>query len=225
VSLKKGRVPGVARFEPRSWTGEIKGPTLPSPHDPIKSTILSIVIRNSVARRVPIATAPMLGRGSSNYGTGSVTQSQGFRSLLVSSGSQPIIRKPFFLILFPPTFLVYLRSFTLRNNPLVALMEFSCLPSIIPTTVRDGVLWFCFLPTAKSPYLACPADDCRGMLQTAFLCQSNLWAQVLRKQIQFEFWQAHYPVDKTVRQSWSPTPVLTPRHRHYDGEDLQNEFS
>jgi len=41
--------------------------------------MLSIAIRNSVARRVPVAATPMLARGLSN--DGSVAQSQGFQSV------------------------------------------------------------------------------------------------------------------------------------------------
>jgi len=41
--------------------------------------MLSLAIRNSVARRVPIAATPTLARGLSN--DGSVAQSQGFRSV------------------------------------------------------------------------------------------------------------------------------------------------
>lgn len=40
-----------------------KDPTLPSPHDPVKSTTPSIAIQNPVACRVPVATAPVLARG------------------------------------------------------------------------------------------------------------------------------------------------------------------
>lgn len=39
VGLKRGRVLGVVRFKPRSWT------TLPSPSGSTKSTMLSIAIR------------------------------------------------------------------------------------------------------------------------------------------------------------------------------------
>lgn len=41
--------------------------------------MFSIAIRNSIARRLPAATTPMLGRGFSNvYSEGSVAQSKGF---------------------------------------------------------------------------------------------------------------------------------------------------
>jgi len=73
VNLKRGRVPGVVRFEPRSWTEELRGLTLPSPHDPTKSTMLSI------ATGIPSFVAiPMLDPGFSKDDP--VAQSQGFRS-------------------------------------------------------------------------------------------------------------------------------------------------
>ena len=46
----------------------------------IQSPMLSIAIRNSIARRVPATATPVLARGLSNgYSEGSVARSQGFK--------------------------------------------------------------------------------------------------------------------------------------------------
>jgi len=51
--------------------------------------MLSIAIRNSIARRFPTTATPMLGRGFSNvYSEGSVAQSKGFKSV------SPLLRIP-----------------------------------------------------------------------------------------------------------------------------------
>lgn len=45
--------------------------------------MLSVAIRNSIARRAPATFTPMLGRGLSNvYSEGSVAQSRGFKLVL-----------------------------------------------------------------------------------------------------------------------------------------------
>jgi len=80
-----------ARFEPGSDGRErlrvrILKPSgsLSDAISPHKTKMLSIAIRNSLARRVPATATPiMLGRGFSNvYSEGSVAQSRGFKSVL-----------------------------------------------------------------------------------------------------------------------------------------------
>ena len=72
-----------ARFEPRSGRMNKKTPKHPppTPHNP-QTTMLSIALRNSIARRVSATATPMLGRAYSDTNSeGSVAQSQGFRSV------------------------------------------------------------------------------------------------------------------------------------------------
>ena len=96
VGESDGEVPGVAstlewaRFEPRSERGEGNKTTSSLPPHPTHAhnpQMLSIALRTSLARRVPAATIPMLGRGLSNvYSEGSVAQSRGFKSVPLFAG-------------------------------------------------------------------------------------------------------------------------------------------
>ena len=61
--------------------------------------MLSVAIRNSVARRVPATATPMLGRGFSNvYSEGSVAQSRGFKSVFRLFAVQQISNISLFVV-------------------------------------------------------------------------------------------------------------------------------